>query len=129
MFEKLFRTNVLKLIANILHNDTITFDYDFLHQKLVPLMQRLDDSSDQMRILSAQVTIDIINNALNKNSALRDSFAIWSAKNRPTIFNCTAVTLSMRSVLYSSIWTIITTNSPSTCAVPLTFSSSSMPIG
>ena len=51
---------MLKLIANILHNDAIAFDYDFLHQKLVPLMQRLDDSCDQMRILSAQVCISLV---------------------------------------------------------------------
>ena len=47
---------MLKLIANMLHTDGISFDYDFLHQKLVPLMQRLDDSSDSMRILSAKVS-------------------------------------------------------------------------
>jgi len=64
--ELVTRTNVLKLIANILHNDTITFDYDFLHQKLVPLMQRLDDSSDQMRILSAQCIARLFRNLERK---------------------------------------------------------------
>lgn len=48
------RTNSLLIIGNVLHNEKIQFDYDFLHKIYVVFLQRLDDSMDTIRTLACQ---------------------------------------------------------------------------
>ena len=106
---------MLKLIANMLHTDGISFDYDFLHQKLVPLMQRLDDSADSMRILSAKVSqnFEIFFQIF---SALPDFLKTWSEKMPLTMFIYTAAISSMPWDRFSCTWTTTTNNSAAACS-------------
>ena len=50
----LHRKNSLLIIGNILHNEKVRFDYDFLHKIYVVFLQRLDDSLDKIRIMACQ---------------------------------------------------------------------------